>query len=188
MVPGVQDLSVNLERYRDYLRLLARLQLAPRFQGKLDPSDLVQETLLKAHKALNQFHGRSDAELGAWLRQILARTLANAVRDLGRNKRDVTLERSLEISLEESSARMEAWLVVEKPSPSQEAEREEQVLGLVQALARLPEAQREALILKHCQAWSLADIGKHMGRTPTAVASLLQRGLKQLRQELRDKG
>jgi len=186
MEPRAENGGIILERYRDYLRLLARLQLAPRFRGKLDPSDLVQQTLLKAYQALPQLRGRSPGEITAWLRQILARTLANAVRDLGRGKRDVALERSLETALDESSYRLEAWLVAEQSSPSQQAERNEQVLSLAQAMASLPEAQREALLLKHCQGWSLADIGRHLGRSPTAVASLLQRGLKQLRQQLRE--
>lgn len=176
-----------LEHYRDYLRVLARLQLAPPLRGKLDPSDLVQQTLLKAHQALGQFRGRSPAELAAWLRQILARTLANAARDLGRGRRDVTLERSLERSLDESSARLEAWLVAEQSSPSQRAERDEETLLLFRALADLPEAQREALLLKHCQGWSLAEIARHLDRSTTAVASLLQRGLKQLREHLRER-
>jgi RNA polymerase sigma-70 factor, ECF subfamily len=186
MQSAVKDPGNVLERFRDYLRLLARLQLASRLQSKLDPSDVVQQTLLKAHRSLDQFRGQSDAELASWLRQILARTLANAVRDLNRGKRNVALERSLERALEESSARIEAWLVAETPSPSQQAEHCEQLLDLAEALARLPEAQREALLLKHCQDWSLAKIGQHLGRTPTAVASLLQRGLKQLREQLRD--
>jgi RNA polymerase sigma-70 factor (ECF subfamily) len=175
----------DLEHYRNYLRILARLQLVPGLRGKLDPSDLVQQTLLKAHQALGQFRGRSAGERAAWLRQILARTLANAARDHGRDRRDVTLERSLERSLEQSSARLEAWLVAEQSSPSQKAERNEQALLLVQALGTLPEAQREALLLKHCQGWTLAEIGRHLDRSPTAVASLLQRGLKQLREHLR---
>jgi len=183
---ATDDAGSQLARYRDYLRLLAGLHLGPRFQGKLDPSDLVQETLLKAYQAIGQFRGRDSAELMSWLRQILARTLVNAVRDLGRNKRNIGLERSLELALDESSCRIEVFLAAQQSSPSQKAERNEQVLRLAHAITALPEAQREAVLLKHCQGWSLADIGQHMGRSPTAVASLLQRGLRQLRQQLRD--
>jgi RNA polymerase sigma-70 factor, ECF subfamily len=177
--------ELDLEQHRDYLRVLARLQLSPALRGKLDPSDVVQLTLLKAHQAIGQFRGRTAAELAAWLRQILARTLANAARDQGRGRRDMARERSLERALEESSARLGAWLVAEQSSPSQRAVRDEQALVVVRALAGLPEAQREALLLKHCQGWSLAEIGRHLDRSPTAVASLLQRGLKQLREHLR---
>jgi RNA polymerase sigma-70 factor (ECF subfamily) len=181
MTEAADRSTPGLESYRDYLRILARLQLAPALRGRLDPSDLVQQTLLQAHEALGQFRGRGAAELAAWLRRILARTMANAVRDHGRARRDVTLERSLD----ESSARLEAWLVAEQSSPSQRAEQNEQVLLLVRALASLPEAQREALLFKHCQGWTLAEIGRRLDRSPTAVASLLQRGLKQLRHHLR---
>src|SRR5687767_11133746 len=94
------DQGARLERYRDYLRLLARLQLPAQLQNKLDPSDLVQQTLLRAFERLEQLRGQTDAEVAAWLRQILASILANAVRDLGRQKRNAALERSLEASLE----------------------------------------------------------------------------------------
>ena len=185
MAVPAENSGLALERFRDYLRLLARLQMDSRLQGKLDPSDLVQQTLLKAHQARDQFRGTSPAEQAAWLRQILARTLANAVRDLARAKRDVALERSLEAALENSSARLEAWLVAQDASPSQQAERNEQLLELAQRLAQLPELQREVLLLRHCQGWSLADIGQHLGRSRAAVASLLRRGLQQLREHLR---
>jgi RNA polymerase sigma-70 factor, ECF subfamily len=186
-MPGKERsaVAVDLEQHRDYLRILARLQLGPALRGKLDPSDLVQLTLLKAHQAIDQFRGSTEQELAAWLRQILARTLANVARDQGRGRRDLARERSLERSLEESSTRLGAWLVAEQSSPSQRAVRHEHAVLVVRALAGLPEAQREALLLKHCQGWSLAEIGQHLDRSPTAVASLLQRGLKQLRQHLR---
>jgi RNA polymerase sigma-70 factor (ECF subfamily) len=185
MAQGTEQPGMALERFRHYLRLLARLQLDQRFQGKLDASDLVQQTLLKAHQAFSQFRGRTEAELAGWLRQILARTLADAVRDLGRAKRDIALERSLEQAVEQSSCRLEAWLAAEQSSPSQRAERNEQLVQLAEALDGLPDAQREALVLKHCQGWSLAEIARHMNRTPASVASLLRRGLQQLRGQLR---
>ena len=184
MARAADEPGLALERFRDYLRLLARLQLDPRLQGKLDPSDLVQLTLLKAHQAQDQFRGRTPAEQAAWLRQILANTLANAVRDLARAKRDIALERSLEAALTDSSSRLEAWLAADQSSPSQQAERNEELLRLAEALATLPPLQREVLLLRHCQGWALADIAAHVGRSRAAVASLLRRGLRQLREHL----
>src|SRR5262249_61981736 len=79
----------ELERFRAYLPLLARARLDPRLQAKLDPSDIVQQTLLEALQALKGFQRRSREEMACWLRQILARNLANALRDFRRDKRDV---------------------------------------------------------------------------------------------------
>jgi RNA polymerase sigma-70 factor, ECF subfamily len=184
MAPATEETGGTLERFREYLHLLARLQLDSRLQAKLDASDLVQQTLLKAHQAQGQFRGRSTAEQAAWLRQILANTMANAVRDLARAKRDIALERSLEASLNDSSSRLEAWLAADQSSPSQQAERNEEMLRLAEALARLPEAMREALLLRHCQGLGLTEISQQLGRSRAAVASLLRRGLKQLREHL----
>jgi RNA polymerase sigma-70 factor (ECF subfamily) len=182
---GTLDESA-LERYRAYLRLLARLHLAPQLRGKLDPSDVVQQVLLQAYRALSQFQGQSEGELAAWLRQILAHCLANAVRDFGRDKRDVGLERSLEVALAGSSARLEMGLAANQSSPSERAQRHEDAIRLAEALLQLPEAQREALILQHWQGLALAEIGAQLGRTPAAVAGLIKRGLKRLRELLKD--
>jgi RNA polymerase sigma-70 factor (ECF subfamily) len=167
---------------------LARLQLDPRWQAKLDPSDIVQQTLLQAHQARHTFRGQSAAERAAWLRQILARVLANAVRDLGRAKRDVGRERSLEVALEESNARLEGWLAAEQSSPSESVERNERLLQLAAALAQLPEDQREAVTLHHLQGWSLGELAKHLDRSEAAVAGLLHRGFKHPRELLHDLG
>jgi len=184
MSPSAGESSLALEQFRAYLRLLARLQMPAQLQGKLDPSDLVQLTLLKAHQAEGDFRGTTRAERAAWLRQILARTMANAVRDHARAKRDVHLERSLEAALHESSTRLEAWLVAGGDSPSGQAQRNEQVVELAAALARLPEPQRDALVLRHCQGLSLGEISAKLGRSRAAVASLLRRGLEHLRELL----
>src|SRR3954454_7950768 len=77
-VPGAVDRL--LESYRNYLRLLARTGIAASLRGKADPSDLVQETLLKAHQHFAQFQGQTEAELVAWLRRILARNLTDLSR------------------------------------------------------------------------------------------------------------
>jgi RNA polymerase sigma-70 factor (ECF subfamily) len=187
MDPPAEAPGAGLERFREYLLLLARVQLGQRLPGKLDASDVVQQTLLEAHRKRAQFRGGSEAELAAWLRQLLACTLADALRAFGRAKRDVARERSLEAAVEESSARLAAWLAAEQSSPSQQAVRHEQAVHLADALARLPEAQRQALELRYCQGWSLADISGHLGRSPAAVAGLLKRGLKQLRLSLGDR-
>jgi RNA polymerase sigma-70 factor (ECF subfamily) len=175
----------SLDRFRAYLHLLARLQLDPRLRTKLDPSDVVQQTLMQAHAARDQFRGSSPEELTAWLRQILARVLGHAVRDFARGKRDVTQERSLDAALDASSTRLETFLAADQSSPSERAGRNEQLLRLADALANLPESQREAVVLHYWQDWSLAEIAEHLHRTTSAVAGLLNRGVGALREQLR---
>jgi RNA polymerase sigma-70 factor (ECF subfamily) len=175
-----------LESFREYLRLLARLQLDPRLRSKLDPSDVVQQTLLEAYQKRDQFRGKSEAEWLAWLRQALAHNLADALRAFSQANRDVGRERSLEAAIEASSCRLAAFLAAEQSSPSQQAERHERAVRLAEALAALPDNNREALVLHYCESWPLADIASHLGRTPAAVAGLLKRGLKQLREHLRE--
>src|SRR5579864_1333246 len=86
-----------LEMYRRYLSLLARVQIGKRLQGKVDASDLVQETFLEAHRNFARFRGKSEGELVCWLRQILATNLADVLRRyLGTQGRDVRLEREIE--------------------------------------------------------------------------------------------
>ena len=177
--------SSTLERCRDYLRLLARLQLDPRLQGKLDPSDIVQQTLLKAHEKMDQFRGQSDAELAGWLRTILANNLAEAARRFGADARDIAKERSLEARLNESSARLELCLQADHSSPSQRAMRHEELIDLARALAALPHDQRHAVELHHLKGLTVAEVGEAMGRTRAAVVGLLFRGLKALRHQLK---
>jgi RNA polymerase sigma-70 factor (ECF subfamily) len=172
--------SEELNRYRDYLLLLARAQLPLRLRAKLGASDVVQQTLLEAHRHLQSFEGGSG-ERAAWLRRILANNLTNACRDFERDKRDVRREQPLHQSVEESSARLEAWLADGHSSPSQQAERNEQLLNLASALMRLPEEQRQVVEMRYLHGAALKEIAGFLGKSRSAVAGLLHRGMSDLR-------
>jgi RNA polymerase sigma-70 factor (ECF subfamily) len=120
----------------------------------------------------------------AWLRRILARTLADVVKHYDRDKRAVDLEHSLEADLDRSASGFAGWIAADQTSPSQAAMRNEELLRLAGALAALPEPQREVVVLKHLRGWHLQRIAEHIGRTVPAVASLLRRGLEGLRHRL----
>jgi RNA polymerase sigma-70 factor (ECF subfamily) len=170
-----------LEQYRSYLLLLARMQLDARPQTKVEASDVVQHTLLEAHAKRQQFSGDEDG-LAAWLRKALANNIRDALRQARRQKRDVSRERSLEAALEQSSARLGACLAAAQSSPSQQAVKSEELLRLCDALLALPDAQREAVVLHHLQGWTLTEVAAHLDRTDAAVAGLLHRGLRRLRE------
>jgi RNA polymerase sigma-70 factor (ECF subfamily) len=178
----------RLEEYRDYLRLLARAQLGPRLQAKLDASDVAQQAILQAHQARGQFRGTTEAERLAWLRAILANVLAAAARRFEARGRDVGRERSLEADLDLSSSRLECLFAADQTSPSQRAVRGEELLRLAAALTRLPDDQRQVVELHHLKGLPVAEVAAQMGRTRPAVVGLLFRGLKTLRRLLRDGG
>jgi RNA polymerase sigma-70 factor (ECF subfamily) len=175
---------LDLERFRSYLVLLAQLKLHRKLRGKLDASDLVQQTLLEAHQAVESCRADDLAAQAAWLRQILARNMANAARDLTRAKRDVRKECSLNADLDASASQLEGWLAAEQSSASQKMERHERALRLAEALAQLPDTQRDAVVLRHFQGLSLIEIADELKCTSAAVTGLLHRGLKNLRNSL----
>jgi RNA polymerase sigma-70 factor (ECF subfamily) len=175
-----------LGRFREYLALLARLQLPPRLRSKLDASDIAQQTLLKATQNLAKFHGQTDGEWAAWLRRILTNTLVDAVRQFKGPKHDVRLERALEASIADSSARLEALLTGSATSPSQQMLKDEQLVRLSAALAELPEDQRTALEMHYLQGCSVAEVATHISRSERSVAGLVRRGLQRLRELMAD--
>ena len=162
--PTANSPMAAFEKYRSYLLLLARLQLDKRWHARIDPSDLVQQTLLDAHAKWHQL-GTENAELAAWLRKALSNNLADALRNLRRAKRDVSREQSLDAALEASSVRLANWLAADQSSPSQQAVRNEDLLRLADALTSLPELQREAIVLHHLQGWSLTDTARGLNRS-----------------------
>jgi RNA polymerase sigma-70 factor (ECF subfamily) len=183
------DASVRgelLEGCRNYLTLLARLQISRRLQGKVDACDVVQDTFLKAHLHFGQFRGRTEAELLAWLRQILLASLLNLVRHYHvSQRRNVRLERDLAAELEQSSRDLDAALFAPQSSPSQQAARRERALLLADALARLPADYREVIVLRHLEGLTFPEVARRLGRSLDSVDKLWVRALGRLRRTLR---
>jgi RNA polymerase sigma-70 factor (ECF subfamily) len=173
-----------LGSYRNYLRLLARTEIGRRLQGKLDASDVVQETFLEAHRHFPTFRGDAKVQFATWLRAILASTLANSVRRyLGTQARDLRLERELEADLDHSSCGLGQILVDPQSSPSQHMVRCEQSLLVAEALARLPDDYQAVLVLRHLEGLTFPQVAERMGKTVNSVEKLWLRGLTRLKRE-----
>lgn len=176
----------RLQQYEQYLTMLARAQLSPKYRAKVGASDIVQQSMMQAYQAIDDFRGESEGELRAWLRQILARNLIHLDRDLHRDKRNIDRERSMEDRLGKSSLRLEAFLAGDGPTPSQNVAAGERVVQLAQAIEKLPEAQREAVRLHYLEGKKLAEVAEVLDRSSGAVAGLLHRGLKALRESMHE--
>jgi RNA polymerase sigma-70 factor (ECF subfamily) len=175
-----------LERYRRYLGLLARLEIDRRLQGKLDPSDVVQEAFLEAHRDFGRFQGRTEAELLTWLRRVLVHNMADQARRYLRTQgRNVRLERELSAAVEESSAALGQALAAPGSSPSDLAARREQSVRLADALAELPDDYREVIVLRHLEGLPFPEVAARLGRTADSVKKLWARGLARLRGRLK---
>ena len=176
-----QPADLGLERFRDYLCLLARTHWHPRHYRRLDPSDIAQQTLLDAHQKLDQFRGSTDGELANWLRRILIHNVSDALRGMATAKRDTTREESLEAAVGCSFRQVEHFLAAVDASPSQAISKSEDLLALARGLERLPGRQREAVVLHYLQGMTVADLATHLECTEGAACALLHRALKQLR-------
>jgi RNA polymerase sigma-70 factor, ECF subfamily len=117
------DYDQHLERHRAYLMLLARARILPVHGRKIDASDIVQQTLMDAFSKREQFRGTTEAELTAWLREILKHNLLDVLRHEQREKRDVRREQQIGATIDQSMTRVEEWLVAVQSSPSQRVAR-----------------------------------------------------------------
>lgn len=169
-----------LAQYRNYARLLARALIGTTLRLRLDPSDLVQETFLEAHRDFPKFSGSSEREVVAWLRRILVRNLADQARRQKAGLRDYRRQESLEAALERSGARVQQALAVTASSPSAAASRREQAVLLADALAALPADYREVIILRNLERLPFEEVGERMGRSPGAARMLWTRALERL--------
>jgi RNA polymerase sigma-70 factor, ECF subfamily len=175
-----------LEFYRNYLRVLARALIGQALQVRLDASDLVQETYLKAHREFAQFLGSEERELVTWLRQILVRNLADQAKHHRCQIRDLRRQESLEAALDRSSFAVQRAMASPVTSPSVRAERREQAVLLANALEKLPADYREVFILRSLEHVPVDEIALRMGRSVNAVHKLWSRAMAALKLTLED--
>jgi RNA polymerase sigma-70 factor (ECF subfamily) len=170
-----------LEEYRNYLLMLAQLQLGKSLRRKLDPADLVQEAYLAACRDFQQFRGASEKELVAWLRSILAHTGAKMIRRYtGTLRRDIDREQHFSDAMDCSAASL-SRLVSPQSTPSKGAVRREAVVVLADKLAELPDHYRQAIMLYHLEGLTIVEVAQRLERSPEATNSLLARALIKLR-------
>jgi RNA polymerase sigma-70 factor, ECF subfamily len=175
------------ELYRNYLRLIARPMIEGALKLKLDASDLVQDTFLKAHRQFADFAGRDEPELMAWLRRILVRTLADQARYHRSRGRNVRRQISLEALLEQAGGAANQALADSLPSPSSLAVRRERAVLLADALEKLPADYREVFVLRNIDHIPFNEIAARLGRSPGATRVLWTRAMQRLHEILEEK-
>ncbi|MFO0966937.1 MAG: sigma-70 family RNA polymerase sigma factor [Gemmataceae bacterium] len=165
------------DKLRAQLLILAKAQIGPKLRARgVDPSDIVHETLYQALRDRASVHTTTQAGLEAWVRGILFNRIKDAAKKAGANW----------VPLEQSSQRLQDLLAASNSSPSERAMMREMLARLGDALERLPGDQRTAVEIKHLHGWRVRAIAAEMGRSEVAVAGLLRRGLKTLRELLRE--
>jgi len=169
-----------LASYRNYLRLLAATCIDGDVRGKADASDVVQETLMKAHENFGTFRGTTELEWIAWVRQILVNNLADLHRRFSLQGRKISRERSLDAAMDRSSQMLRNLLPAHGPSPSQEMQQRETSVILADALAELEPEDREVIVLRNLQELDWNEISRRTGRSPDAARMLWTRALQRV--------
>lgn len=176
-----------LNRFRPYLNVIAQRHLDERLQSRMDYADVVQITFLEATRDFNHFRGDTVESLLAWLRNILRNNVSTAHQHhLAAQKRSARKEVTMRVSSESggSSLGMQDMVPSESSSPSQRMMRDEASVVLATCLEQLPETQREAIRMRYLEGMSLKEISERVEKSEMAVAGLLKRGLRTLREEM----
>ncbi len=185
------DVGQLLSAYTQYLKSLANHQLDRRVRQRVSPSDLVQDTLLEAHRDFPNFRGTTTAELVSWLRRILIHNLIRASEHhLHTEKRDARREISLQrlaTNLGSVDSPLEAALKSPIGSPSADLRGREQVTELERALQTLSNEQRQVVVLRHLDGLAFNEISERMGRSSGACRMLWLRAMDELRDKLQER-
>jgi RNA polymerase sigma-70 factor (ECF subfamily) len=174
--------SAIIEHLRSRLRARAARELPRRLRQRVDPSDVVQQSLAEAWQGRAKFRGTSRPELEKWLLGILDHNLQDEIRKhRAAAKRSVDQERLL-IDLLSSGVALPDIFVLVEPSPRSQLAHEELILQIVDSISNLPAQQGLALRLRYFERCSLADMSNRLHVSENAAAQLLHRALCNLRE------
>jgi RNA polymerase sigma-70 factor (ECF subfamily) len=172
--------------YRQRLRDLAAAKLPAEVAGRADASDIVQQTLAEANESFAAFHGTTESELHGWLTAILNHNVDDVVRQhVLAQRRTVRVECHLD-DASHAGAGWDGVSAADQTTPSMAAARHEAEEHLRTAIDNLPPRQRDAVRMRHLEGRPLADIAAQLDCTSQAAAAVIARGLRSLREWLKD--
>lgn len=173
--------ELNPEMYQGYLKVLARMHLHKKLRRMVDASDVVQETLLEAHRSLDQFQGGADScKFKSWLKKILIHKLCDLGRYHQRDSRDADRAVSLQAMIEENASRLE-MLAANMTSPSGRVVKNEMVIRFADALEQLPVDEKQVLQAMLLEDMTRLETAQFLGKTTGQVAGNYRRGIEKLR-------
>lgn len=170
---------------RKYLGYVARAQVETWLRVKVDASDVVQQTMLEAHRDFERFSGATEQEWLGWLRRILAHNVADFVRHYrGTAKRREHREVPFRDPAASGPARGAPEPASPEATPSQQFLELDTEMRVVAALESLPPDYQEVIMLRNFQRLPFAEVAQRMDRSRPAVQMLWMRALKKLEETL----
>lgn len=180
--------SWSIGRLRPWLQMVAERELSDRLRGRVEASDVVQQTLLKAWQGESQFKGETHEERLAWLRMILKNTISDHHRRLiGSTKRGSGREQAATDLFAAGDPGLSQYAVEQGPTVSSEIVAAEEWIELETSLAQLSEEQRQVIELRHFEDLGFAEIAARMKKSDPAVRMLWVRALRNLQMTTRGK-
>jgi len=169
---------------RGYLRLAAARDLPRSIREAVSASDLVQDTLVAAHRGFEGFRGGSRAEFLAWARAILSNTAIDRLRYEKAARRDGP---GPHVPLDAVGSGDDALVDVTHERPDSRAIRREDSRLVEEGMAALPADQRRVLWMRHWEGRPFVEIAADLGRSEVAVRKMWGRGLERLSREIRSR-
>jgi RNA polymerase sigma-70 factor (ECF subfamily) len=170
------------EMYRSRLAVLIHCRLSTQLRAQVEVDDLLQETFMRAFRQLDQFAYRGPGSFMHWLSRISEHVIIDAARYQNRDKR-----RAQERVPLRSESNPDGVDPADSKTPSRLLARNESLQRLLQRLDELPEQYREVILLTKMEGLTTEEVAGKLGRSRAAVALLLHRALKQLRQNMNPK-